>query len=159
VNYDDSMKGITLRSFQQWKANWGNPNLSIWDYINNQGNPELAVAFSKLFWPDFVEVRGCVLLAEHFKPTDFENWRRHFKEDRRQIEAAINEVHIYDLFTNSPPEEVAFQVYEYLAQVLQKSWNCALRDAYPSRAFEFDYRTEPEEYGPTLAFWQKTQFT
>jgi len=45
-------------------------------------------------------------------------------------------------------------VWEYLGRALLACWRCALSTAYPSRAFAFDYGSEPEDYGPTISFWQ-----
>src|SRR4051794_18306133 len=38
------------------------PDFDIWSYLNLRADFDLAAAFTKLFWPDFVQVDGCVLL-------------------------------------------------------------------------------------------------
>ena len=41
-----------------------------------RANSDLAVAFSKLFWPDFVtRLYGCILLAEQYSPEAYERWK------------------------------------------------------------------------------------
>ena len=65
----------------------------------------------------------------------------------------LNQVDVYDLLINSE-REVGLEVYEYLGQVLVKIWNCVLLAAFPTKRFEFSYAREPDEYGPTVNFWQ-----
>ena len=38
---------------------------SLWDFVNYRGDMQLGYAFAALFIPDFVEVDGAVILAEH----------------------------------------------------------------------------------------------
>jgi hypothetical protein len=60
---------------------------SVWDLLGAKGGAELAVAFSSLFWPEFVEVEGCVLLRERYSPSNFEDWWKGLSGDRSRIEA------------------------------------------------------------------------
>jgi len=160
-----------LPFYKEWKSVHFEPEYRIWNYLDAKANLDLAAAFSTLFWPDFVEVGGCIFLAERFSawtglPEDFSKLSR---EERRSYEALVNHVHIYDLFSTKstiriePPEGgpiifrdaiYSLELKEYLAQVLQVCWKHALMEAYPNRKFEFSYATEPDEYGPTITFWQ-----
>lgn len=153
-----ALKASSLRYYQAWKEEWLRPNLTLWDYLGARGTVELAAVFSKLFWPEFVEVERCILLAEQYDPEHFDHWRTHLRGDREAIERIINHVHIWDLFPGgSPGDGNALHVAEYVAGVLLKSWECALKDTFPDRTFDFYYATEPDDYGPTIAFFQTSK--
>lgn len=144
-----------LRDFEKWRADWGKPDFTLWDYINYRSDPELAVAFATLFWPRFVEVDGCILLAEHYDPHNFTQWKAQFAGNCQDIERMVNHVHVYDLFANSGASGTAIEALNYLAQTLMRCWDCDLRATFPSRRFVFEYATEPEEYGPTITIYEE----
>ena len=108
-----------------------------------------AIAFTSLFWPEFIEVEGCVLLKERYSPTNLEEWLTHYGGDRTQTEAMINHTHLYDLFSNSL-SEVSLEALEYLGTVLLCTWRSALASQFPARQFRLDLATEPDDYGPTI---------
>jgi hypothetical protein len=126
----------------------------FWDYLAAHGTYELAAAFSRLFWPEFVEVEGCVLLAEKYDAQNFVQWQHQLAGDRHQLEAVINHLHVYDLFPNDPGDHLDQAVLEDISQTLLRCWQAALHEAFPGKRFAFTYRTKPEEYGPTLSFHQ-----
>ncbi len=147
------MNKLTLPSYEKLKADLEKPELTLWDYINYRGDFELAAAFCKLFWPDFIEVEGCILLAAHYDPKSFEQWKQKFEGDCEQIELMMNHTHVYDLFLNCESSHLDRTVFEIIGQTLLKCWLHALREAFPDKQFKFTYATEPEEYGPTLSFY------
>lgn len=142
-----------LRSFEDWSKELS-PG-GFWGVLQIAGGVELAAAFSKLFWPDFIEVGGCVVLAEQYNPQSFDAWRAQFGEDRSRTEEMVNHVHMYDLFPNDSNPDADQGVAAYLASVLIRCWAAALREAFPDRDFEFSLATEPDDYGPTVTFWQR----
>jgi hypothetical protein len=139
-----------------------NPGLTLWNYLGMRADYDLAAAFTSLFWPDFIEVDGCILLNESHSPANFEQWKEHFQGDRRSIEQMLNHTHMYDLFMNSEtvlnrPTDSLYSpaLYEYLAQTLVVCWKHALQETFPDKKFAFSYATDPDEYGPTISFWQE----
>jgi hypothetical protein len=142
-----------LPGYERWRESWGKPELSLWDYLNHRGDPELAVAFGRLYFPDLVERAGCVFLSERLRRVPLDDWISSSGGDRRRLEAAVNEVHVADLFTNSDAIDLAS--CQRLAELLQKAWALWLSDTFPDRAFRIDLKPEPEAYGPTLTFWQE----
>src|SRR5437588_5460345 len=94
---DDSI----LPVYNEYKAIKGNEDLGLWGYLSMRADFDLVAAFSKLFWPDFVEVEGCILLAEAYSPTSFERWRASLHNDRQAIEVTMNETPLEVLFMNS----------------------------------------------------------
>jgi hypothetical protein len=127
-----------------------------WDEIHVHGTRRLAVAFGRLFWPEFVEVEGCVLLVSQYRPENFRHWFDPLGGDCTGIEAMINHLHLYDLCLNDPNSaETRLPELEELARTLLKCWECALKEAFPNKRFTFDFATEPDEYGPAITFFQE----
>jgi hypothetical protein len=142
-----------LPIYQQWVPAKG--DLSLWNYLNLRAEYDLAAAFSKLFWPDFIEVSGCILLAEQYDPSSFKAWWEVLEGKLQAVEALVNHVHIYDLFLNSPPDvKYDDRLYDYLGRILLLCWRHALHEAFPEKEFAFVYSTDPAEYGPTITFSQ-----
>jgi hypothetical protein len=142
-----------LPRFERWRAEWGKPDLNPWDYLRQHCDAELGALFSTLFWPSLVEIDGCVLLARQFDPETFGRWREHFAGDLSAVEAMVNHVHVYDLFETSGAD-LDLAVYEQVGQTLLRCWTARVQTAFPARTFAFRYATEPDEYGPTITFFQ-----
>src|SRR5688572_15180593 len=97
MSKDSVLNGVPLSLFEQWRAEWVPGDLTLWDYLNHKGTPTLAVAFTDLFWPRFVEARGCVFMAENFPGFNLDEWWEHLQGDRARLEALVNTVHLYDV--------------------------------------------------------------
>jgi hypothetical protein len=109
------------------------------------------VASAYLFWPDFVEVDGCILLAEMYDAGRFAEWMSTLGGERERVERVINEVSLGDLLMNQSPEndrelgeltDWAADALAELAEVLASCWRGALADRFPDRGFHVgvDYR-------------------
>lgn len=102
MDYHPPVDGALLPRFQAWKTGLSPggaqvQDVRLWNYLYHEATADLAVAFATLFWPDFVEIDGYVLLAEHFRPANFADWLvwQHEKEAASwQVEAVLNEVHL-----------------------------------------------------------------
>jgi hypothetical protein len=141
----------TFQKYKQENESWI-PNFDVWDYLSLRGDADLAAAFFKLFWPDFVEVNGCVLLRYKYSLEGFANWLEHFNGNRARVEAMMNHVHILDLFPNAPKDVHPLeQLQEFLAGALTLSWKAALSEAFPGRRFIV---TLSHGYGPEVSFHQ-----
>jgi hypothetical protein len=147
-----------LPAFQQYRQEhkaWL-PDLDTWDYLNlRDADFDFTAAFSKLFWPDFVEVDGCVLLARSYNPQNFAQWQARYPGNPRAVEAMLNHVHISDLYPGIPVgPDSPLPLLEYLAQVLMVCWKHALLELFPDKQFTFSYLTAPEVPSPEISFYQ-----
>lgn len=142
-----------LPRFRRWRDELGQPGLGPWDYLRHHCDTELAALLSTLFWPSLVEVEDCVLLAHRFDPENFRHWREHVAGDLSAVEAVINHTHVYDLFETGATD-LDLAVYEQVGRVLFRCWRARVQAAFPNRTFTFEYATEPDEYGPTVSFFQ-----
>lgn len=122
------------------------------DLLANEGNVLHAVALSAVLWPRFIEFEEHVIREDCFDLENFRQWQESTGQNRQAIESVLNLVHIYDLLPSN--NEAPLEAYEYIAQVLPRTWKAALGEQHPTRQFQFHYATEPDEYGPTVYVWQ-----
>jgi hypothetical protein len=158
---DPRLDESILPVFQWYKQTPGNEMLTLWNYISMRANSDLAVAFSKLFWPDFVEVDGCILLAEQYSPKAYERWKTQLHGDRLSIEQTLNDIRIWDFFLTSDKildehgnEQSRQVLQEFLGNVLAKCWACALREMFPTKTFILEYDPSAFYDGPRICFYQ-----
>jgi hypothetical protein len=141
---------MTLPRAVKWKASRGG-NAGLCEFLSDEAGATLALAFAALFWPRFVESRGCVLLAERYDEANFDEWWRRTNGSCRQIEAALNHLHLWDLF--DPAEEgIPDEGLLDLAGILTASWAAALREQFPGRQFSVSVSDGEGDYGPTVSF-------
>lgn len=145
---------MTLPVLKKWREQFAR-SADVWDYLGSQpGGLTTALALAHLFWPEFVEVRGCVLLSRSYEQEAFDRWWQELSGDRRRIERVLNHVHLYDVFTDD--QELAPAVTKLalaeLGEILVACWTCALAAQFPGCKFRVELRSEEEEYGPTIYF-------
>jgi hypothetical protein len=151
---DPGLDEALLPRFQQWRSELVGPPVTPWGYLHHHCDTELGALFSTLFWPRLVEIDGCVLLAENFHAENFRRWREHFAGDLGAVEAMVNHTHVYDLFDDGSTH-FDLAVHEQVGRALLGCWAARVRAAFPDRTFEFAYATEPDDYGPTVTFFQR----
>ena len=142
-----------FQRYKQENESWI-PDFNLWSYLNLRGDHDLAAAFSKLFWPDFTEVDGCVFLAQQYDSETFKGWKERLGGNKSAIEGMINHVHISDLFLNSPKEvKDSKGLDEYIAKILMVCWKHALQEQFPGKQFVFSL---DGDYGYTdsISFYQ-----
>jgi hypothetical protein len=149
-----SLDEAQLAEYQQWKRDFRAPDLSLWDFIRFHGKIEHALVLGQLFVPDFIEVRDFVFIRDKFEPQSLESWIAELDGNRQSIERVINHTHIYDLFHDPVDTPSRLYIAEQLALMLRFTWSLVLAHGFPQRRFAFEYGTEPDEYGPTITFYQ-----
>ncbi|WP_435016072.1 hypothetical protein TA3x_003632 [Tundrisphaera sp. TA3] len=107
------------------------PDHTALDWIQWAGTAGQAIAYSQLFWPDFVEHDGCLFLADGFDPDNYQHCMESSNGDRTRVESVINHRHILDIFDQSPPSRAQIM---HLGKVLQSMWGTKLRAEFPGRA-------------------------
>lgn len=136
------------------QASW---NYSFKNYIETRGSFELAAAFAKLFWPDLIEYRGCVLRADGFSEQSFDEWWQQAKGNRTTIERVLNLLHVRELVP-SDTSDLDESVYRYLGQTLAAMWACRVKLLFPSRSFIVQVEDLDEEgnaAAPTVYLYEE----
>jgi len=129
-------------------SDWEESNKGKWtiaSYLNEFYDLNAALAFSKLFFPDFVEIDGCVILGFRYDPNIFKQWKEEFGEDLSSIERYCNMYDVQDYFhINHRNDEIEVSQIDELAMVLKASWEANCKLLYPSCSYKVDIF---EEYG------------
>ena len=139
----------TLVDYEKWKA----ANLENWDiskYLNQFYDINAALALSKLYFPDFIEVNGCVVLLQRYDEQIFNQWHREFNGVISLIEEKCNLYEVADLFhineVEYPTSEIYNEVIAGLANALKISWELNLKHLFLDRQFKVHVY---DEYGST----------
>jgi hypothetical protein len=131
-----------------WTEEWGGA-VDYVDYVKRNGDMALLVAFSRIFWPRFVEARGCVLWDRAYEESNFNVWQENLSGDNQRIEATLNQLRVWQVVESEDTDE-DWQALEFIAACIAKSWRAALRAEFPDRAF--DVRIINSEDGPIVTF-------
>ncbi len=125
-----------------------------WSAIHQRGDADLALAFARLFWPVFVERRGCVLLEHRADDDAISQWLDASNGDPQRVEAMLNHVHLWDEIPGegSAGNEEALMT---VARVVARCWMAALAERFPGREFLVDVARPDVDYGPTLYLTQR----
>jgi len=146
---ESSLNLDTLFDFQEWRRINGD-SFSLIDYIFVKSNTEVAIAYTKLFWPDLIEHEGGYFLNDFFDESTYLQWRKELGGNIYKIERVMNHIHIEDLFQNL--EKVDQSSMLFLGKKISEMWSARLSTLYPS--VEFYVTCEQEDYATILSFGQ-----
>lgn len=134
---------------------WNNGRgISVESWVACSGSFELAVGYSRLFWPEFVEHDGCVFFAG-FSIESYRGFMEQCRGDRRRVETVMNHRHVFDHFSHANGSATAAQII-YLGRVLRDIWKTKLAHDFPDREFVVSFPEDPCEdlTDYEVTFWQ-----
>jgi hypothetical protein len=142
--------------FVRWRAGWGD-GAADWtptDYLNQEAAIGATIAAGWLFNPSTVRYRGGVFLAERFAAPTVDEWFERYPKEPTRIESVVNNVTLYDYFTNCDvdPYEDALPG---LAADIGICWRGVLSARYPELTVQVEVSdgTDASDYGPSVTFW------
>ncbi|MCD8486380.1 MAG: hypothetical protein LRZ84_06445 [Desertifilum sp.] len=124
-----------LKNFQRWRR-LNESQFSLWDYLHRVSRVEVALAYTKLFLPDFIEYEGGIFLKEAFSQDFYEQWKVTLDGDMTAIEKVMNHQHIDDLLPGA--EQVGIDNLLYLGEAIAQTWDSRLRSVYPDKPFNVE---------------------
>lgn len=74
-----------------WSTAW-EPPLTELDFVTTQVSLTSAALFTKMMFPDLLQIRGCLIVRQHYKPEFFEQWWERSRGDLREVERNVNRV-------------------------------------------------------------------
>jgi hypothetical protein len=114
---------------------WNNGDgIDVEAWIGCSGNFRLAVGYSVIFWPRFVEFEGYVL-RQGFSVDVLRNCESKCSGDRKAIEAVLNHLHIADI-QHYGCEDISRERILYLGRLLREIYEAKLAWQFPKRRFE-----------------------
>jgi|ERR1700733_1978281 hypothetical protein len=118
----------------------------------NEGNFRLAIAYSTIFWPGFVQ-HDRYVLRESFSLEGLAGFERQCAGDRRSIEAVMNHIHL-DGIQHLGCADISRERLEYLGGVLKEIHEAKLRWQFPDLSFVVEFYPGDELSEYELTFWQ-----
>lgn len=140
-----------LKEYDNWAK--ANPDWNISSYLNFYYDINAAIAFSKLYFPDFLEKKGCVLLSFRYNENIFNDWYEEFSGNISNIEKMCNLYELKDFFDINKDEYILNNLSEMLetfGNILKTSWELNLSKLYPNSAFKVDVFEELDSKFITL---------
>jgi len=135
-----------LNEYSEWEnANKG--NWTICSYLNQFYDTNAALAFTKFFFPTFIEKKGCIIIDFRYDETIFNQWYDKFNGDISLVEKFCNLYDVADYFhiNQVSTEQQELQIEE-LTKVLIKAWKVNCNLLFPDREMIVERFTE---YGET----------
>jgi len=112
-------------------------NWDIASYLNLKYDMNAAIAFSKLYFPDFIEKDGCIILGFLYDKTTFNEWYERFNGDTTAIESMCNSYDVMDYFglnrSQDESPDLYNQIIDEFAKILKKSWEANCKLLFPER--------------------------
>ena len=122
--------------------------LDYFDFLNACGSPRLALFYSRLFWPEFVDFQDMTFLDG---TVDDDSGRTRVLEalatyegDRAETERSFNNVEIPSLFGRLSGESTDDEDTQ-LAEQICSMWGARLRQLFPDRAYVVEVQPATDE--------------
>lgn len=116
----------------------GYENFSAHDFLHAEGSAKNAILYSTLFFPEFIEVDGVVLLkmnvADQVNLDRFRLLKASEKQSQCELEKSFNFLEIAYCFC-SGRDQLKSVDEELLAELVAESWKCHLKGSFPHRNF------------------------
>ena len=149
---------LLIDRLRQFHADADTSNFNVLDFVGAFGNPLDALAYSKLFWPDFVEVEGMIFLADFVEG----------EEDRSRIRAAMskfstpqdveksfNQFMIPEVFFSRALPLMKDEENLHLAERIVEIWEARLARLFPNKSCVVELQLPDEtQEGPTIFVYQ-----
>lgn len=149
---------LLVDHLKEFHAKADTSNFNVLDFVSAFGSPLEALAYSYLFWPDFIEFEGMIF---HQSCIEDEEDRSRIRvalsefSTRKEVEQSFNQFVIPDAFfsagLSTTTEEENFDLAERIAEI----WKARLVRLFPSKKciVELQLPEETKE-GPTIVVYQ-----
>ncbi len=129
-----------IPEMREWNDGKG---IGIEAWVGCTGNFQLAVGYSVVFWPQFVEFEGYVL-RKGFSLDSLRGFESQNHGERRPVEAVMNHLHIADI-QRYGCEDLTRERVVYLGGVLKEIYQVKLAWQFPSKRFEVVFQDDDSE--------------
>jgi hypothetical protein len=128
--------------------------IDIDGWIAGSGNFQLAIGYSVVFWPEFIEIEGYIVNKDVTKD-NLQEWINTLGSDRKSIEATVNHLHILDIHHGCI--YATAERLSYVGSVLKEIYECKLRRDFPGKKFKVEFTEGDADNleGYELTFFQE----
>ena len=133
-------------------------NFNVLDFVSAFGNPLEALAYSKLFWPDFLEFEGMIFLKDFVEDEEDRSKIRGALSEfgsSKEVEKSFNQFLIPEIFFSAHYSDAKEEEALYLAELITAMWGARLAQLFPNKKCVVQLQL-PEETGegPTIIVFQ-----
>jgi hypothetical protein len=144
-------------SIQKELASWNNDaGIGLDAWTGCEGRFALAVGYSSIFWPEFVEFEGYVLRKGFAEPS-LRGYESQKNSTRKSVEWTMNHLHIADI-QHVGCADMTRDKLIYLGQVLHEIYEVKLKFQFPDRPciVKFYCPSNADDlFEYQISFWQK----
>ena len=139
---------------ETWPWNNGN-GIDVDAWISNEGNYNLALGYSTIFWPEFVKVKGYIL----YKGVQEKNilaFEQGEGSTKKSVECVLNHIHIEDLHNHENDKATSEKLIR-LGGLLKEIYEAKLAWQFPDSPCEVSFfipENQEELCDYVLTFWQ-----
>ncbi|MGH9745494.1 MAG: hypothetical protein ACRD59_05210 [Candidatus Acidiferrales bacterium] len=134
-------------------------NFNVVDFLSAFGNPLDALAYSKLFWPDFIEFEGMIFFKDNIENDEDRSRIRAALANlgpAKEVEMSFNQFLIPEAFFSAHYSVANDEESLYLAEQMAAMWKARLAQLFPTKKCVVELQTADETLeGPTIVVYQE----
>lgn len=133
-------------------------NFDLLDYVGAFGSPLMAIAYHKLFWPDFIIYEDMVFFSDDLDEemrTEVDSMLGKCSS-KQEIEKSFNYYEVPSQLFNQHAADTYDEEDEYLAELLCETWGAKLALDYPERGFQVQVLSAEETQSETSVLFFQT---
>lgn len=144
-------------STKQELARWNNGkgiDLESWVYC--EGRFALAVGYSAIFWPEFVQFESYIL-RKGFSESSLREFEKQNGATPKSVEWVMNHLHIADI-QHSECADLSRDKIVFLGNILKEIYELKLSSLFPHSPCEVEFYIPEDKDDLTdyqISFWQK----
>jgi hypothetical protein len=127
---------LLIDHLKEFHAKADTTNFNVLDFVSAFGSPLEALAYSKLFWPDFVEFEDMIFHEGSIENEDDRSRIRVALSEfptRREVEESFNQFLIPDDFFSAGLGTTTDEENIYLAERISEMWKARLAQLFPNK--------------------------
>lgn len=123
-----------ISEFKEWK-DYNKEKFTWWSYVNMKADIQIALGFAKFFYPEVIIKDNCFLLKDHYETKVYDEWRKSYKGNKKEIEKIMNFYEVNDFFhMNSNYKDPYFsEQIDALAKAIKLFWSFSFKERFPDK--------------------------
>jgi hypothetical protein len=134
----------------------GGKGIDLESWISGSGNFSLAIGYSEIFWPRFVEFEGYIF-QENFSESALRQFETSNPNDKKIVEWIMNHIHL-DSIHYIGCNDLTKDKIIFLGHILKEIYEAKLAWQFPDKPCTVKFYIPEDEDDLTqyqIAFWQK----
>ena len=149
---------LLIEHLKEFHAKAKTTNFDVLDFVSAFGSPLEALAYSYLFWPDFLEFEGMIFHQSCIEDEeDRSEIRAALSEfpSRKEVEQSFNQFLVPEAFFSSGLSTTTDEENIWLAERIAEVWRACLAQLFPHKKCVVEIQsTEETGEGPTIVVYQ-----